>query len=1247
MNTPMEPADTSEAAIFDAALACASPQERAASLEKACAGKPELRRRIEGLLAAHDQATGFLENPQAAAARPTVRLALKPEEQPGERIGRYKLLQKIGEGGCGAVYMAEQEEPVRRRVALKIIKLGMDTRQVVARFEAERQALALMDHPNIAKVLDAGATEKGRPFFVMELVKGISVTRYADENKLDTRQRLDLFIQICQAVQHAHQKGIIHRDIKPSNVLVADHDGTPVPKVIDFGIAKATTDQRLTDKTLFTALEQFIGTPAYMSPEQAKLSGLDVDTRSDIYSLGVLLYELLTGKTPFDARRLLDAGFDEIRRIIREEDPPRPSTRLSTLEAVEQTDVARHRHSELPKLLGVIRGDLDWIVMKCLEKDRSRRYETASGLARDIQRHVNNEPIVARPPSNLYRFQKMVRRNKLGFAAGAAIAASLIIGLSTSTWLFIKEKSAYNRAVAAEQQEFKLRSDEQKLRAQAQGEEAKAKTAAAKSEQVAEFMKAMLNGVGPSVALGRDTTMLREILDKTAERLTKDLKDQPEVEAELRSTLGGVYLELGDYQKAEGLLKEALELRRKLYGNEHPLVAESLSGIVTALLFQGKLGEAETLSRESLAICRKLGSNKDVATAQALHNLAVVLTRQMKLVEAEALHREALAMRKQLLGTENNAAAESLTELAFNQHMEGKLAESEGLYREAIAIQRKLAGNPALTIPLMALAIVVEQQGKLAEAEALYRECLAMQRKFLGNEHPHVAVTLKFLAGLMENQGKTAEAKTLREQATAISGKAPGNAEIARAQTQVEKGVGLLQQGKGAEAETQLREGLSAFRKYQGNDDSATLSILGPLAIALGQQKRWVEAEALNREALVIEQKLGNGEQTSGAQARFNLAQTLQQQGKLAEAEPLLREALTVFKKVLGSDHKAVTDTASVLAQVCQDQGKFAQAEPLLSQVLESHRRTLGEEHENTLMSMNALAWLYQSQGKYAQAEPLLTKAIETGQRVLGEENMATLISTKYLAYAYLAQGKTAQAEPLFAKGLEISRRMLGEENDQTLIFMQGLASVYRSQGKLGQAEPILTQTLELRRRVWGEDNPGTMETVKSLGEVCLALGKDERAEPLLIKTLEFQRRQHGNDDDTVVASTAALAHLSLKLGKFSEAEPLLHECLTYRTQHLPDDWRRFNSETMLGGALLGQKRLAEAEPLLRSGYEGMKAREAKIPAYGKSEFKNALERLVQLYEAKGDATQTTEWKQKLAEFIKAEGEKRSAVPQQ
>jgi WD40 repeat protein/serine/threonine protein kinase len=373
-----------------------------------------------------------------------------PFEQPGDHIGRYKLLQKIGEGGCGVVYMAEQEEPVRRKVALKVIKLGMDTKSVIARFEAERQALALMDHPNIAKVLDAGATDTGRPYFVMELVRGVRITDYCDQHDLPTRERLNLVMQVCHAIQHAHQKGIIHRDIKPSNILVTLHDGVPAPKVIDFGIAKATSDQRLTDKTLFTAFEQFIGTPAYMSPEQAEMSGLDIDTRSDIYALGVLLYELLTGRTPFDAKRLLQAGLGEIRRIIREEEPPRPSTCLSTLTQADLTAIAKHHQSEPARLTSLMRGDLDWIAMKCLEKDRTRRYETANGLAADIERHLSNEPVTAGPPSNLYRFQKMVRRNKVTFAAAGTVVAALVIGLGISLWQSLEKTKAYRRAAIAE-----------------------------------------------------------------------------------------------------------------------------------------------------------------------------------------------------------------------------------------------------------------------------------------------------------------------------------------------------------------------------------------------------------------------------------------------------------------------------------------------------------------------------------------------------------------------------------------------------------------------------------------------------------------------------------------------------------------------------------------------------------------------------------------------------------------------------
>jgi len=460
---------------------------RGAFLDQACADNVELRRRIEALLEAEVEAEKFFddalkfrnapfESRPGAVEKPTTQNGdngsseFSFAEGLGKRIGRYKLLQKIGEGGGGVVFMAEQEEPVRRRVALKVIKLGMDTKNVIARFEAERQALAMMDHPNIARVLDAAATETGRPYFVMELVRGVKITEYCDKNNLDTRQRLDLFTQVCHAIQHAHQKGIIHRDIKPSNILITLHDGVPVPKVIDFGIAKAT-ETPLTEKTLFTAYEQIIGTPAYMSPEQAELSGLDIDTRSDIYSLGVLLYELLTGRTPFDAKKLLQNGVDAMRKTLREQEPQRPSTMVTTLQGTELTMTAEHRQAEPPKLISQLRGDLDWIVMKALEKDRKRRYETANGLAMDIQRYLSNEPVIARPPSRLYRFQKLVRRNKIVFIAGAAVAITLLIGFWTSTWLLFKERDARRRAVAAEEKAEHAQANEAALRQKAEARE--------------------------------------------------------------------------------------------------------------------------------------------------------------------------------------------------------------------------------------------------------------------------------------------------------------------------------------------------------------------------------------------------------------------------------------------------------------------------------------------------------------------------------------------------------------------------------------------------------------------------------------------------------------------------------------------------------------------------------------------------------------------------------------------------------
>jgi serine/threonine protein kinase len=774
----MSRAEQREEEVFEAALKSPANQ-RGAYLDMECAGDVELRRRVEALLGALERAGGFMKD--SAAATRIVQFRPPPTEKPGDRIGRYKLLEQIGEGGCGVVYVAEQEEPVRRLVALKVIKLGMDTKQVTARFDAERQALALMDHPNIAKVLDGGATETGRPYFVMELVRGIKITDYCNEHKLPPRERLELFIQVCRAIQHAHQKGVMHRDLKPSNILVASDDGSPVPKVIDFGIAKATQG-RLTDQTFYTALEQFMGTPAYMSPEQAEMSLHETDTRTDIYSLGVLLYELLTGKTPFDAKELVAAGLEAMRRTIREKEPARPSTRLSTMLDGELTTTARQRHTEAPKLIHLLRGDLDWIVMKCLEKDRTRRYETANSLALDIRRHLDNEPIEARPPSNFYRFQKSVRRNKLAFVSAAAIALALLIGLAVSVEMGLK-----------------------------------ARREAAKSRHVAQFLEDMLNGADPNVALGRDTTLLREIADRTAENARTKLTDEPEVAVEIELVLANVYSDLRECDKMAESAQEARRLAALGVGMNSLPYADATSSLARALQGLGKAKEAETTAREAIALQRKARGPGSIQEAGSLACLSDALRHLDRLPEAESAINQSLAIYRQRLGHDTSEvvwALNSLNIVLVREGIEnkGKLPDAERAIREAIAISTKLSPNQEqlpVAIFYERLASTIMASGatnRLPEAEDVLRKSIAIENRLAGEKHPNLAFSHFTIARLLEQEARLSEAEAHYRAAAEVARSAQGMSKEQRAYFILELGRFLGHVGKQQEVSALIIE---------------------------------------------------------------------------------------------------------------------------------------------------------------------------------------------------------------------------------------------------------------------------------------------------------------------------------------------------------------------------------------------------------------------------------------------------------
>jgi serine/threonine protein kinase/tetratricopeptide (TPR) repeat protein len=962
-------------AIFHAARAIPEPDRRRAYVHEACGGDEARVAHVAALLAAAEAPDSLLD--RSAGSDPLATIDQPAAENTGTVIGPYRLTEPIGEGGMGTVWMAQQTAPVKRRVAVKLIKAGMDSRQVIARFEAERRALALMDHPHIARVLDAGATEAGRPYFVMELVKGLPITRYCDERRLSVRQRLELFVPVCQAVQHAHQKGIIHRDLKPSNVLVAEYDGRPVPKVIDFGVAKAT-GQQLTEQTLHTGFGAVVGTPEYMSPEQAGFNQLDIDTRSDIYSLGVLLYELLAGSPPFTRKELERAGVLEMLRVIREREPTRPSTRLSTAEGLPT--LAANRGTEPRRLARLVRGELDWIVMKALEKDRSRRYETANGLAADVQRYLADEVVAARPPGAGYRLGKFLRRNRGPVAAVLVASVSGVVGLGAVAVVQTRSnrelKTANEKTTRALAAETKARNDTTEALGQSEA-------ARRRAEAVLGFLKddvlAAARPEGQEGGLGVAVTV-RKAVDAAEPKIAEAFRDQPLVEAEVRDTLGETYSYLGEAPLAIRQFERVVELRRTKLAPDHSDTLKSRNNLATAYLAAGRTTEAITLHEANLK----------------------------------------------------------------------------------------------------------QQESKL------------------GPDHPLTLTSRTNLATAYWSAGRTADAIILHE------------------------------------------------------------------------------------------------------------ANLKQQESKL------------------GPDHSDTLKSRNNLATAYLAAGRTTEAITLLEANLKQRESQLGPDHPDTLTSRNNLASAYWSAGRTADAITLDEATLKLYESQLGPDHPDTLTSRNNLASAYLAAGRTAEAVTLHEATLTLYESKLGPDHPKTLLIRANLAVIYLEAGRTAEAITLHEATLKQRESQLGPDHPDTLSSRGNLAKAYRAAGRLTDALPLFEGTLKRCRAELGPDHPRTLQIMNDLAGGYLDARRWAEAERTARECLDLRAMKQPGDWWHFHTMSQLGGALAGQTKYADAEPLILDGYEGMKTREAKIPVPSKPRLTEAAGRIVRLYEAWDKPEQATAWKVKL-----------------
>jgi len=1052
----------------------------------------------------HGKTTASLEpqHPGDTAASSLPSPPVGTGERLGDAIGPYRLLEVIGEGGFGVVYLAERREPMVQRIALKIIKPGMDSKAVIARFEQERQALAVMDHPNVARILDGGVTPTGRPYFVMELVQGETITAFADRKRLGLRERLQLFIPVCEAVQHAHHKGLIHRDLKPSNVLVAEIEGKPVPKVIDFGVAKAIASEGWTN-TAHTQSGVVIGTPEYMSPEQVA-GEIDVDTRADVYSLGVLLYELLTGELPFDSRELRKAAMAEIQRIIREVTPPKPSTRLAQLAGARTTTIAEARSATRERLTSELRRELDWIPLMALRKERERRYASPQALADDVQRYLDGRPLLAAPDSRAYLARKFVRRNRGPVIAAAAVVLALTVGLAAALW-------QRSEAIEAQRAEANQRARADDRAAAAEKAEQAEKERADQLKRVSDFQSQMLAQIDTTKAgvdLMKDvrerfataleksgvpeaertarvdalqnelvrinatdtaTAMIdRTILKPAIEAIDEDFNDQPIVAAQLQQALADRYRDLGLLEAAVSLQTSALNTRRNLIGNEHPDTLGSVSNMGSLLREQGLYAEAKSHYREALDSNRRVLGVEHPNTLSSVINMGALLVSEGRYTEAEPYYREAIETGRRVLGNDHPSTLQAINGMGLLLDSTGRFSEAESHYREALEGFRRVLGSehPTTLISINNLGATFEAQGRYADAEPLFREALESSRRLLGADHPDTLSSINNMGALFTSQGRYGE------------------------------------------AESHLREAIEASRRVLGEEHPGTLESMSNLAFVLQATGRHSEAELLFLQVIEVRRRVFGIEHRGTLAAINNMGSLLQAQGRVAEAEPFLRESLEVSRRVLGSEHPDTLVIINNMGALVQALGRFAEAESFYRESIELSRRVRGEEHPTTLIALASMGSLLRSQGKLDEAEPFCREAMESSRRVLGDDHPYAIVFTSNMGALLVAQQRYAEAVAVLEPIEGGARATFTGDNALRLATMlQSLGTAHSGLQQLAAAEVKLLEAHPIFVATRGDTHKLTLDCTQSLITLYTAWHAAEPDKGYDTKAAEWQAK--------------------------------------------------------------------------------------------------------------------------------------------